>query len=261
MKHDGFLPLSILRDRRSFTEAVAEGRDLGRKIVELLIISFLLLALYGAIIGSYHSWQQALSSAVKLPVLYLLSLFVCFPTLHIFKLLLGSKQTAAQHVAILLSCLAVTSVLLLGFAPVSLFFRITTQHYQFFKLLNVVFFAVTGFVGAGFMYWAMHRVDAQLLTGSADLPESESADEAPTESGAPPARPPSPRRLQPPILAGQSGFLTIWIILYGVVGSQLGWTLRPFFGEPHMQFELFRRFGGNFFIDIVRSMADALGMN
>jgi len=44
----------------------------------------------------------------------------------------------------------------------------------------------------------------------------------------------------------RTNILRFWLGLYGFVGSQLGWTLRPFFGSPG-KFELFRERGGNFF--------------
>jgi hypothetical protein len=47
--------------------------------------------------------------------------------------------------------------------------------------------------------------------------------------------------------------------LYGFVGVQLGWFLRPFFGSPGSKFELFRAVGGNFYLDIVAAMSEILG--
>ena len=38
--------------------------------------------------------------------------------------------------------------------------------------------------------------------------------------------------------------LYIWIPLFGFVGTQLAWTLRPFFGSPDTEFEVFRNIEG-----------------
>ncbi len=38
--------------------------------------------------------------------------------------------------------------------------------------------------------------------------------------------------------------LYIWILLFGFVGTQLAWTLRPLYGSPGAPFELFRDIGG-----------------
>jgi hypothetical protein len=48
--------------------------------------------------------------------------------------------------------------------------------------------------------------------------------------------------------------LYVWILLFGFVGTQLAWTLRPFFGSPGQKFELFRSIDGNFYVDIVRTI-------
>lgn len=42
--------------------------------------SSIFFALYGAIIGSTHGGLQIISSALKLPALYLLTLLICLPT-------------------------------------------------------------------------------------------------------------------------------------------------------------------------------------
>lgn len=48
--------------------------------------------------------------------------------------------------------------------------------------------------------------------------------------------------------------LRFWLGLYAFVGTQLGWTLRPFFGSPGQFFELFRSRGSNFYISIWDSL-------
>jgi hypothetical protein len=38
----------------------------------------------------------------------------------------------------------------------------------------------------------------------------------------------------------------VWIIVFGLVGAQMSWVLRPFIGSTN-KFALFRPRGGNFF--------------
>lgn len=52
-----------------------------------------------------------------------------------------------------------------------------------------------------------------------------------------------------------------WLILYGFVGSQLGWTLRPFFGTPGQTFALFREIESNFYIEVLKIIGNVLGIN
>jgi hypothetical protein len=53
--------------------------------------------------------------------------------------------------------------------------------------------------------------------------------------------------------------LYIWILLFGFVGTQLAWTLRPFFGSPGEPFGLFRNIGGTFYADIFRTIGHLVG--
>lgn len=83
-----------------------------------------------------------------------------------------------------------------------------------------------------------------------------------------PDRPALPARLpvhpgQPLGPAGQRpasmGLLYIWIMLFGFVGTQLAWTLRPFFGDPGQPFGVFREIGGTFYADLLRTIGQLLG--
>jgi hypothetical protein len=51
----------------------------------------------------------------------------------------------------------------------------------------------------------------------------------------------------------RKNILKFWLGLYGFVGTQLGWTLRPFFGTGN-SFELFRPREGSFFTAIWESL-------
>jgi hypothetical protein len=219
--------LALLRDRQTFLKEIQQESQLQHKISALMIGSFICFCIYGAIVGSFHSPMQALSSAIKLPALYLLTLLVCLPALYIFNALFGSKLTIAQHFAYLLSAAAVIAILLCGFAPITLFFLTTisaTKDYSFFLLLNVTIFALTGLFGVTFLYQAMRPdTEAQSATQSTE-DDSQKKDS---------------------YLRLRSNILRFWLVLYGFVGSQLGWTLRPFFGMPG-QFEFFRPREGNF---------------
>ena len=51
----------------------------------------------------------------------------------------------------------------------------------------------------------------------------------------------------------------IWILLFGVVGAQMGWVLRPFIGNPHIPFSFFRPRGSNFFEAVARALFSLMG--
>ena len=216
---------TILRNRREFFTEIREGIRLPEKMRAMLVSSIVFLMLYGAVMGSTHSLWQALSSAVKLPVLFLATLIVCSPTLYFFNVLFRSNQSLTQNFCLILTAITVTAVLLLSFAPIVLFFLLTTSHYQFFKLLNVVVFAITGSIGVAFLSAGMRIVSAGGKEGA----------------------------------AARRNVVRFWIVIYAFVGSQMAWTLRPFIGAPSMGFELFRQLGGNFYANIFASIGEILG--
>lgn len=217
---------TILRDRHQFFEEIRERIGMQEKMRAMLVSSVAFLAAYGAVLGSTHSMLQALSSAVKLPILFLTTMLICIPTLYVFSILFGSNQRLNQSVALVLSAITVTAVLLLSFASITFFFMLTTSGYQFFKLLNVFFFTVAGLVGMSF-----------LSQGRRMLSVSDK------EEGA------KKRHL----------VLYLWIVLYAFVGSQMAWTLRPFIGYPGAKFEPLRELGGNFYTNILYSIGELLG--
>ncbi len=215
----------ILRNRFDFFNEIREGLGLGEKIKAMVVSSIAFFALYGAVMGSFHSLLQTLSSGFKLPVLFLATLFVCVPSLYFFSLLFGSKQSLRQNLALILTAVTVTAVLLLSLAPITLFFLLTTSQYQFFKLLNVAIFAISGLMGVVFLYQGMKVVSGD------------------DEEGA----------------MTRKWVMIIWMFVYAFVGSQMAWTIRPFMGAPGVEFELFRHLGGNFYSNILFSIGDILG--
>ncbi|MEO1387309.1 MAG: actin-binding WH2 domain-containing protein [Cyanobacteria bacterium J06634_6] len=219
--------IRLLRDRKTFLDEVRSETKLDRKISSLLIASSSFFAVYGGIVGAYDGGWQMLSSAIKLPALYLITLIICVPTLYFFDILFGSKLNFKQYVTMALTSVAVISVLLFSFAPVVLFFLISIRDYNFFLLLNVVVMALTGCVGVRLFYKGM--VD----------------------------------------MAGPDGFeqnlrlklLQGWVVLYGLVGSQLGWTLRPFVGADSTQFQIFRpEIDGTFYSTVFRTILNLFGV-
>jgi hypothetical protein len=129
---------TILRNRHHFFLEIRDGVGLAEKVQAMLVSSFLFLALYGAVLGSTHSLWQTLSSAVKLPLLFLATLIVCSPTLYFFNVLFGSNQSLTQNVALILTAITVTAVLMLSFAPIVVFFLLTTSGYQFLDWLTQI---------------------------------------------------------------------------------------------------------------------------
>ena len=92
-------------------------------------------------------------------------------------------------------------------------------------------------------------------------PMEESATESPTESEEEQelrlnrATAPSPRAGADP----SQPVFRIWLLVYGIVGAQMGWILRPFIGSPDMPWTFFRERESNFFEAVVRTLGRLFG--
>jgi hypothetical protein len=305
----------ILRDRDSVWEQIGEERDLGRLIRDMLVSSTVALACFGAVLGAFNSDNaalQAVVSAVKLPLLFLVTLAICLPTLYLFNLVFGARLQVRQALALVMVAITVISVLAVAFAPISLFFLITANQYSFYKLLNVGILTLAAAVGLRFLTGGMAALNRHnsardattraAVAGAAKDKEQDNAEDGGTAAVAPAAVdvPPVPGQMVMPVPGpamapagnGSTGtavltapaarpgpgpqpfpahwaprqpappaekqasmtLLYVWILLFGFVGTQLAWTLRPFFGSPDKKFEIFRSIDGNFYVDIVRTI-------
>jgi len=276
MKHFSVL-IALLRDRKQFFNEIRQNYKIEKKIGSLLIASSAFLAVYGAIIGASSGWLQMLSSAIKLPALYLITLTICLPTLYFFDILFGSALSFGQYTLLALISVSVISVLLFSFAPITLFFLISVHDYNFFLLLNVAIFAFTGLMGVKFLYQAMQTIDraeapepaqiqAEALALPADdfLPIDASLDKSFDQSRGQIVLDQAIKTQTANQTANQktrTRLLQFWLVLYALVGSQLGWTLRPFFGAPGESFQLFRSIESNFYSQVFRSLFTLLGWN
>jgi hypothetical protein len=53
--------------------------------------------------------------------------------------------------------------------------------------------------------------------------------------------------------------LRVWCLVYGIVGAQMGWLLRPFLGAPDLPFTLFRPREDSVFIGVMRAIGQLFG--
>jgi hypothetical protein len=249
VEHPPLIIERFLRDREGVWRQIKLEYQLNALIVQMLTSSTIALACYGMVMGisSGHP-LQSLSAAIKLPVLFLLTLAICLPTLYLFNLLGGGRLSARQALALVLAAITVTASLTVAFAPIALFFMITARSYPFFILLNTAIMSLTGAIGVSFLITGVQSMNAQSLADLAALPPAEPQDEAGQD--APKARfsPPRPRPVNMTLLPG-------WVVLFGFVGTQLAWTLRPFMGDPDKPFILFRPIESNFYIGVIHTIA------
>jgi hypothetical protein len=213
----------VLRDRVTFFAEVRERRALGIKLREMVVSTVIFLSLYGLVMGVSNSWQQAFASAIKLPSLFLITLFVCLPTLYFFNLLFGSQLTMRQTAMLIMTAINVTAALSLAFASITLTFWLTVPDYGFFVLLNVGVLALMSWWGLSFLVQGMRFVQQGYL---------------------------GVRRRR---------VLLLWVLIYAFVGTQMAWALRPFVGAPGQPFEWVRQSEGTFYSGVYYLLLRLLG--
>jgi hypothetical protein len=122
---------------------------------------------------------------------------------------------------LLLAACAIMAVVLCSMATVVLFFALTSASYNFIKLLHVLVFAYAGIVGVVFLFRSFRTLARET--------------------------------------AARGPLLVVWLLLYGFVGTQLAWILRPFIFSPGMPFEVFRERSGNFYESVWNALMRLVG--
>ena len=202
----------ILRDRVAYFTEIGDSEDIHIRIARLLTVTALGLAVFGFTAGlSGHALLQAITSTVKLPALFLASGLTCLPTLYYFSTLFGSHLRFTQTVTLILTAQAVSATLALGFTPIGLLFWLSGAEPLFLVLLDTAVLALSAALGMIF-----------LVQGALYIHKPQ---------------PPEEITLTTWICMFVKGnfrslVLTGWLVVYGLVGAQMSWMLRPFFGVP-----------------------------
>lgn len=111
----------------------------------LLVLTFtalLSLAAYGLMIGTFSGGAQLWAAPVKVSLGALASVLICLPSLFIFTCLTGAEVTLRGVAGALSTVIALTALLLIGFAPVAWVFSQSTDSVAFMGALHLVFWLV-----------------------------------------------------------------------------------------------------------------------
>ncbi|RPI01521.1 MAG: hypothetical protein EHM72_06245 [Calditrichaeota bacterium] len=213
--------IQSFHNNETFYEKITDEKQVKFEIVNHLLLLLIFSMVYGAIMGSYNGWLQSLSSAVKMPMLFLLIILICFPAFFVIQTVLGSKLTISQMISIILIGFVFMTCIMVSFSTIVAFFMITGDNYAFIKLLHVGIIVIAGFFGM--------RAIVEALKYSCEK-----------------------KNIYPK--TGVQVF-KVWILILAFVGAQLSWSLRPFIGTKDIPFQLLRQKGGNFYVDVLKSMA------
>jgi hypothetical protein len=200
------------------------------------------------------SYWQVIATMVKVPALFFLTLVVTFPSLYVFNALVGSRLALGAVLRLLVAALAVIVAVLSSLGPIVAFFSVSTSTYAFMQLVNVAAFGVAGLLGLTFLLRTLER----LSTAPPEPAPGEPTATGPADSSepAPAVEPPSALdRLADQVLGPNVKVVfRCWVVLFGLVGAQMGWVLRPFIGKPGLPFVWLRARESNFFEAVWRAI-------
>ena len=162
---------------------------------------------YGAVMGAYggvlsQGALQMLFSAVKVPMLLLVTFAITLPSFFVLNTLLGLRSDFGQVLRALLITQAVLAVVLASFAPYTALWYASSGDYDAAQLFNLAMFAAASLVAQA----VLRRLYRPLI-----------------------ARSPKHRLL-----------LGAWLGVYAFVAVQMAWVLRPFIGAPGVPTRFFR---------------------
>lgn len=208
-----------LRNRDEFFDEIFHETKPWGRIWRLTLFFVGLTFLYGGVMGCYSGFLQALTAAVKLPVMFLLSLLICFPAFFVLQFILGSKMQLSHMIVIILSGYVLMGAIMLSFAPIVVLFVLTGGNYYFLQLLHITIIAIAGIFGMKTVLDALKFSCEQ-------------------------------KNVYP-----KTGVVVFrfWVVILAFVGIQLAWNMQPFLAEKTAGYALFKKYKGNFYTAVIYS--------
>ena len=211
--------IQLIHNKTAFIDKALHGKFTSKELETLFTLATLFIAIFGFTIGLRHSWMQAIATAVKLPLLFILTGIICFLTLFILQAFIGVQLNYKQLGSFLIVCIAISGTILLSFTPIVVFFLISGTPYQVYKIINVLVLAFSGF--SGFYIFKKHLGLKLIALNDAS------------------------------VLVRGKLIINSWILLYGCIGANLGFILSPVFGDKNVPFIWFTSSNENFFSHLI----------
>ncbi|MCC6681185.1 MAG: hypothetical protein IT445_09835 [Phycisphaeraceae bacterium] len=211
-------PDALLRGRMWWVQG---GRTLLR-LGQLAVMVVMFGLIYGAVMGSFGGlagerlWQVVFA-AMKVPLLLLCTFVLSLPSFFVVNTLLGLRRDFAHAVRALIAAQAGLTIILAALAPLTGFWYVSFTGYEAAIVFNGVMFAIAS-------------ISAQMILS----------------------------RLYRPLIESNRRhrlLLRAWLVIYGFVGIQMGWVLRPFIGHPDGPVAFFRQGAwGNGYVELFQKI-------
>jgi len=104
-----------------------------------LVLALTGMAIYGVVVGSLAGGTQLWVAPAKLALGTLLSVLICLPSLYIFTCLVGIDVRIRTVAGALFASVCLSSLLLIGFAPVAWIFSQSTDSVAFMGAMHLLF--------------------------------------------------------------------------------------------------------------------------
>lgn len=132
----------LLKSPKSFARYVAEDRvDLQPSMI-LLTTSVGFYALYGLAMGCFAGGNSLWQATLKAPLVLLSTMAICAPSLHLLLCLSGVAASFRQVVAMMAGVAGLSSVVMVGFAPVAWIFGVSTSSVPFMAFFHTLVWCV-----------------------------------------------------------------------------------------------------------------------
>jgi hypothetical protein len=108
----------------------------------LLAFALVGMAVYGLVVGSFSGGAQMWIAPAKLALGTFLAILICLPSLYIFTGLAGIDVRLRTVIGVLFAAVALSSLLLIGFAPVAWIFSQSTDSTAFMGGLHLILWVI-----------------------------------------------------------------------------------------------------------------------
>ena len=117
--------------------------------------------IYGVVIGTFTGGVQLWMAPLKVAGGLMVSALICLPSLYVFSCLAGSQARLTHVIGLVAGLLMLTTILLIGFAPVAWVFSQSTTSVVMMGALHLVFWFVATCFGWRFLRSGFEHLSAQ----------------------------------------------------------------------------------------------------
>jgi hypothetical protein len=151
---------AMLRQPRRVVFQLRHGTA-GKIIGALFAVSLLSAIVYGLVVGTFSGGTQLWAAPLKIAGGLLVSVLICLPSLYIFSCLSGSQARLVEVFGLVLGLLSLTTILLIGFAPVAWVFSQSTSSVVVMGFLHLAFWGLATIFGWRFLQNGFTHLNAK----------------------------------------------------------------------------------------------------